>query len=201
MCTFTKNKHQTPSGVPRVAHKMLDIWDLSFIITYVVESLKHLKGKQMETLMLTAGDEMQAFVNRVNEESKRRVENRIKRATMIKGGHEKLMQAGVNCIPKEIGVHELDYGFTSEVKHVRDWGKIHKAVGKLEVWTKEACESSCDNQKKRGKRKQMIKLVLTPVDKELNGNIKFYIFKQLTDKDKCQVKVVKSSRLEVVCNV
>lgn len=153
-------------------------------------------------LMLTANAAMQEFTEMINLEAANRIKRRLELASEFQQAYNALVKAGVNCIPKEIGKHELDFGFTREVTHVRDWGKIHSAVGKLEVWDKQAITPIEDiGKKKRGKKKQLIRLIMTPMNEKLRGRVCFTIIKQLSEKDKCQVKVVRHDSVQVVCRV
>lgn len=155
---------------------------------------------QAEMKMLTAGDLMQDFINQLNIDTQRNIKNRIERAQAILKAHKLLREAGVFCVKKELTKWDVYYGtLEMKVENIRDWGKIHKAIGKLEVFNKEAVVEE-GAEKKRGKRKQLIKVYLSPVDKEFSG-LTFSFVKQLTANDKCKVQVVKSSRVEVVCSV
>lgn len=157
--------------------------------------------------MLTAPLPVQKAIETINEAYKRDLQNDIAKAQAIYDAWLKLKAADVKGIPDELSQWQCRWGFTVDVEEPKEWGKIHKAIGKLEVSDKTPVEppSEYDEngqpKKKRGKKVQMIRLRLSPPVKHLNYNIMFTVERKLSKNDKCQVKVVTSKRTEVVCSV
>lgn len=157
--------------------------------------------------MLTAALPVQKAVETLNANYKRDLENEIAKTQAIYDAWLKLKAAEVKGIPEEITQYQCRWGFTVDVEEPKEWGKIHKALGKLELSNKIPVEQpkeydeNGNEKKKRGKKQQMIRLVLSPEVRHLNYNIMFATERKLNKNDKCQVKVITTKRTEVVCSV
>lgn len=149
-------------------------------------------------LMLTAPEVVQRAVNDMNADLQRNLREGMERITAIYGAYEKLKEAGVAGLPENLTMWTVRWGFNVEVKEPKEWGKIHKALGKLELTDKRPVETSTE---KRGRKVQKVKLVLSPDVKYLRHNVQFTVERKLTKSDKCKVRVVKNKSVEVVCSL
>lgn len=151
-----------------------------------------------EAMMLTANSVVQETVEMLNQSYKEWLENSVKSVQETFNAIETLKANGVEGVP-DADKWNLRYGFHIYVTEPSQWGKIHKSVGKLELSSKEPVVNS-DNEKKKGKKKQLVKLYLRPTNPAFKS-VYFITEKQLTKNDRCQVKTVINKSVQVVCSV
>lgn len=149
-------------------------------------------------LMLTASEVVQRAVNDMNADLQRNMREGMERMTAIYAAYEKLKAAGVAGLPENLTTWTVRWGFSVDVKEPKEWGKIHKALGKLTLTDKRPVETDTS---KRGRKVQKVQLVLAPDEKYLRYNVQFRVERKLTKADKCKVTVVKNKSVEVVCSL
>lgn len=137
-----------------------------------------------------------------NENQKKYTEKLVARIQALHDAYNKMKEAGVKGIPDELNTYHLTCGMNIEVKEASEWGKIHKAVGKLTVYDKQPVRED-DDTKKKGRKVQMINIVLAPegYGHPLYYSLHFTTQRKLTKNDRCQVKVVTRKEVQVVCGV
>lgn len=147
--------------------------------------------------MLSAPVAVQEALNEANTIYRNMMESSAKRYAMMYDILCKLHKEGI--YHREPTKLDLKYGVTIEVKEPKMWGRIHRICGKLELNDKSAVTPSSDS--KKGRKVQMIKIRMMPVQKELQYNLFFEVTRKLTKNDKCKVKVVTRKSVEVVCSI
>lgn len=142
----------------------------------------------METLTL---DVVQQAIAKTEKNYESQKTNAIAQIHAIKEAYDKLKENGVEGVG-ELGIYDLMYGFSITVNDSTQWGKIHKAVGKLQQYDKQPIGDGRTNK---------VMVILTPEQKGLHYNLKFKFERKLTKKDKCKVITQVSKQKVVVCSI